>query len=355
MKQVLHTRAGLTVVRDVPVPPCPPGGVLVRTAYSAISSGTDRSRLQEDQRSLLERARERPELVRRTVESAVREGVRETRDSVRRKLAEESAGGYSLSGRVLEVGPRVTGLSPGDAVACGGVGHAVHAEIAAVPRNLCAAVPHAVPLPAASLTTIAAIALHAIRLSDVRVGERVAVVGCGLVGQLACRLLRCAGATVIALDLDPSRVELAVAGGADHGLTAGPDAAAQVRALAGGVGVDHAIVTAGAPSSDPLVLGAEATRDRGALTLVGAVPIDLPREPLYRKELAFRVSRSYGPGATTPNTRSVGWTTRSDTFVGRSSATWRPSWTSRPAGCSPSRTWWTTWSPSTTRPPRSRA
>ena len=296
MKQVLHSKAGLTVVRDVPLPPCPPGGVLVRTACSAISPGTDRSRLQETQRSLLERARERPDLVRRTLESVVREGVRETRDAVRRKLEEESAGGYSSAGRVLEVGPRVAGLSPGDLVACAGVGHAVHAEVAAVPANLCARIPQGVALPAASLTTIAAIALHAIRLSDVRVGERVAVVGCGLVGQLACRLLGSAGALTIALDLDRARVEQAVAGGADHGLEAGEDAAERVRDLTGGIGADHAIVTAGAPSSDPLLLGAQALRDRGSLTLVGAVPVELPREPLYRKELSFRVSRSYGPG-----------------------------------------------------------
>jgi len=296
MRQVLQNRSGLTVVRNVPAPPCPPAGVLVRNAFSAISSGTERARLEPGQRSLASRARERPELVKQTVEMALRDGVKNTRDTVRSKLGEEGAAGYSSAGVVVEVGARVRDLRPGDRVACAGAGHANHAELVGVPANLCAKVPNDVPLSAAALTTVAAIGLHGIRVSNVAVGESAAVIGCGLVGQLTCRLLRAAGAEVYALDIDPQRVQDAVAGGADHGLEVNENVRARMKTLTGGVGVDHAIITAAARTSDPLRLGADIARDRGALTLVGDVPIEMPRGPLYMKELVFRVSRSYGPG-----------------------------------------------------------
>jgi predicted dehydrogenase len=296
MKQVLQNRSGFTVVRDVPAPPCSAAGVLVRTFFSAISSGTERSRIEPGQRGLVARAREHPELVKQALNMALHDGVRSTRDKIRRKLAEEGAAGYSSVGMVTEVGAKVLGLRPGDIVACAGAGHANHAEVVSVPTNLCVKVPEGVPLPAAALTTIAAIALHAIRVSDVRVGDRAAVIGCGLVGQIVCRLLRCSGAEVYALDVDTERVEYAISAGADHGVEVGATSGKRVKTLTSGVGVDQAIVTAAAATNDPLLLGAEILRDRGALTLVGDVPIDLPRGPMYMKELRFHVSRSYGPG-----------------------------------------------------------
>src|SRR5579884_747312 len=300
MRQVLQNRSGLTVVREVPLPPCPPAGVLVRNEFSAISSGTERTSVESNQKSLLARARERPDLVRQTIDKARQEGLRATRDAVRRRLEEESPSGYSSAGIVLEVGPRVRGLEVGDRVACAGAGHANHAEVVAIPSNLCAVVPEGVSLQAASLTTLAAIALHSVRLAEVALAERVAVVGCGLIGQIVCRLLRSAGAGVFALDIDSSRIDDAVRGGADHGVPVGEGAAGAIRRLTDALGVDHAIVTAGAQVNAPLVLAAEITRDRGSVTLVGAVPIEFPRGPLYMKELRFRVSRSYGPGRYDP-------------------------------------------------------
>src|SRR5579884_2018919 len=300
MRQVLQNRSGLTVVREVPLPPCPPAGVLVRNEFSAISSGTERTSVESNQKSLLARARERPDLVRQTIDKARQEGLRATRDAVRRRLEEESPSGYSSAGIVLEVGPRVRGLEVGDRVACAGAGHANHAEVVAIPSNLCAVVPEGVSLQAASLTTLAAIALHSVRLAEVALAERVAVVGCGLIGQIVCRLLRSAGAEVFALDIDSSRIDDAVRGGADHGVPVGEGAAGAIRRLTDALGVDHAIVTAGAQVNAPLVLAAEITRDRGSVTLVGAVPIEFPRGPLYMKELRFRVSRSYGPGRYDP-------------------------------------------------------
>jgi predicted dehydrogenase len=295
MKQVLQTRNGTTVVRDVPDPPCPPGSVLVRNAYSVISSGTERSRVELSKQSLLGKARARPDLVRQVVDKARAEGIGATRRAVQTKLSTETSVGYSSAGTVVAVGARVAGLRPGDRVACGGE-HAAHAEIVAVPRNLVARVPDGVSLADASFATIAAVALHGLRLADVDLGARVAVVGCGLIGQIACRLAAAAGAEVIALDVDSSRVADAVAAGAEAGFAVTGDTAARVADHTGGVGVDAVMVTAAASTSDPLVLAAAIARDRGAVVLVGAVPIELPREPFYDKELSFRVSRSYGPG-----------------------------------------------------------
>jgi predicted dehydrogenase/threonine dehydrogenase-like Zn-dependent dehydrogenase len=297
MKQVLQVRrSGMTVVRDVPSPPCPPGSMLVRNVYSAISSGTERARVELSQKSLLGKARERPDLVREVVTRARREGIRATMQAVQHRLDEETAVGYSSAGEVVEVGEHTRGFTPGDRVACAGGGHANHAELCAIPANLCVKVPSSVPLESAAITTIAAIAMHGIRLADVRVGSRVAVIGCGLVGQIALRLLRAAGAETFALDIDPERVRQSTAGGADHALVIDGSTPAQVLALTNGIGVDDVVVAAAAPTSEPLLLAAGVARDRGSVVLVGAVPIELPRGPLYDKELGFRVSRSYGPG-----------------------------------------------------------
>ena len=299
MKQVLQNRKGLVVVRDVPEPKCPPGWVVVRNAFSAISSGTERSRVASSQKSLITRARERPDLVRSVARRARMEGVRRTRVAIQEKLDEESAVGYSSAGHVVRVGSRVRGFAPGDRVACAGAAFANHAEIVSVPSNLCAQVPPSVDLKRAALTTIAAIALHGIRLAGVTVGDRVAVVGCGLVGDLACRLLHASGAEVFAIDVDRDRVDRALTGGADHGFATVEQPAVKIRARTV-VGVDAVLVTAAASSNEPLLMAAELARDRGTVVLVGDVPVELPRGPLYGKELVFRISRSYGPGRYDP-------------------------------------------------------
>lgn len=297
MKQVLQApNSSAAVVRDVPAPACAPGGVLVRNAFSLISSGTERSRVELSGKSLLGKARERPDLVREVIARARREGWRATGRAVQLKLSEEMAVGYSSAGRVLELGEHVRGLRPGDAVACAGGGHANHAEIVSVPGNLCARVPDGVPLEAAAFTTVAAIALHGVRLADAGLGTRAGVVGCGLVGQIALRLLRCAGAETYALDIDRDRVAEAKRAGADHGYVIDESTASRMWRETGGVGLDCVLVAAAASSADPLRLGAAVARDHGTMVLIGTIPLQLDRAPLYDKELTFRVSRSYGPG-----------------------------------------------------------
>ena len=267
----------------------------MQTAFSAISSGTERARVELSQKSLLGKARARPDLVREVFNRARRDGMRATTLAVQQNLNEEIPVGYSSAGTVVEVGEHARGLQHGDRVACAG-GAASHAEFVAVPANLCVRIPPGVPLPSAAITTIAAIAMHAIRLADVRVGSRVAVIGCGLVGQLALRLLRAAGAETFALDINPQRVRQADAGGADRAVVIDRSTVEKVRAQTGDVGIDEVIVAAAAQSNEPLLLAAEIARDRGSVVLVGAVPIDFARGPLYDKELRFQVSRSYGPG-----------------------------------------------------------
>ena len=296
MKQVFQPRGAAPIVRDVPPPPCDPGGVLVANLFSVISSGTERTAVQSSSRSLVSTARGRPDLVKNVVERARRDGLRATVGTVRNTLAKERGAGYSSAGRVIEVGPRARDYQVGDLVACAGAGHASHAEIVSVPSNLCARVPAGVSARAAAMTTIAAIALHGIRLGDVVVGERVMVVGCGLVGQITCQLLAAAGAVVIGVDLDAERCEAARRAGADHVVVAGEGAADTVMRLVGGVGVDTALVTAASQTNAPLLLAADTLRDRGTLVIVGDVPVELPRAVLFQKELLLRVSRSYGPG-----------------------------------------------------------
>ncbi len=295
MKQVLQSRDAAAVVRDVPAPPCEPGDVLVRNGFSVISSGTERTRVTLSQKSLIGKARERPDLVRQVIGRARRDGLAKTAGLVRRKLGEETPVGYSTAGTVLEVGEHVRGFSPGDRVACAGGGHANHAEIVAIPANLCVKVPDGVELSSAAFATIGAIAMHGIRLADVRLGERVGVIGCGLVGQLALRLLESAGATTVAVEPDPVNAERALTSGAARAVTPA-QARYAVDELTGGVGLDSVIVTAASGDSSPLHLATELARDRGTVVLVGAVPIEFPRALLYEKELNFRVSRSYGPG-----------------------------------------------------------
>lgn len=293
MRQVLLLRGGARTVREVPPPSCAPGEVLVRNAFSVISAGTERSSGEQSRSSPLGRAMGRPDLVREIARKAAHDGIQQTWQGVQRRLAETWAVGYSSAGRIVEVGAAVTGLEPGQLVACAGVGHANHAELVAVPRNLCARVPPSVELEAAALTTIATVALHGIRLADVRVGDRTAVIGCGLIGQITCRLLRAAGSEVFALDIDKARVDAA---DADHAIVIGSKSAPQIVTAAAGIGVDHVLVTAASSSSDPLLFATEIARDRAEVVVVGDVPVEVPRAALFSKELSLRVSRSYGPG-----------------------------------------------------------
>src|SRR5256885_10603014 len=226
MKQVLQNlKTGAVTVTDVPVPVARPGFVLVRTAASLISAGTERTAVEAGQKSLIGRAMDQPALVKKVIERATQEGIANTVGAVRAKLASNVALGYSAAGTVIGIGEGVTSFREGDRVACAGLGYASHAEILAVPKNLCVAIPDGVSFEGAAFGTVGAIALQGVRLAEPTLGESVVVIGLGLIGQLTAQLLKANGCRVFGIDLDASKIELAQRLGADSGCA--PDNASQ--------------------------------------------------------------------------------------------------------------------------------
>jgi predicted dehydrogenase len=299
MKQVIQNlKNGKTEIADVPAPRPGAGAVLVRTAASVVSVGTERSVVDFAGRSLLGKARSRPDLVRQMIQKGRREGWLAAAEAAFSRLDHPMALGYSSAGIVVEAGAGVTRFHPGDRVACAGGGHAVHAEYAAVPVNLLAGVPEGVDLEEAAFGTLGAIAMHGFRLSGAALGERVAVIGLGLIGLLAAQIAQSAGCRVFGIDIDGKRVALARRLGIPAG--ARPDAERAGRTFTGARGFDVVLVCADTPSADPLVLAGALARDRGTVVAVGAVGMAIPRKPYYEKEIDFRISRSYGPGRYDP-------------------------------------------------------
>jgi predicted dehydrogenase/threonine dehydrogenase-like Zn-dependent dehydrogenase len=297
MKQVAQrSRDGRIVVVDTPTPSVRPGRVLVSNVCSVISAGTERGKLELGALNIVQKARARPDLTKKVLERARAEGVRSTVTAVRERLDALGSLGYSSAGRVLEVGPGVEGLAPGDQVACAGGGWANHAEVVVVPKNLVARMPPEVSFEEAAYGTLGAIALHGVRQSEAAVGERIGVIGLGLVGQLAVRILSAAGCRVVAIDLDRTAVDLSNGNGVTPLLRDDPRLSATVSDVTDGLGLDAVVICAAAASPDPLDLAARLARDRGRLVVVGDVRIDVDRGLLYGKELELRLSRSYGPG-----------------------------------------------------------
>jgi polar amino acid transport system substrate-binding protein len=307
MKQVVQNfRTGELKVEELPPPALRAGGVLVRTAWSLISSGTERTIVETAQNSLIGKARERPDLVRQVVDTFKREGLRSTYEKVKARLTKLAPLGYSASGVVSAVSSDVREFRVGDRVACAGGGYASHAEVLFIPKNLCCKVPETVSLCAASYTTVGAIALQGVRQADPRLGESVAVIGLGLVGQLTVQLLKAAGCRVLGVDIDSAACELAKSSGADAVAIDNESAKAACDALTEARGVDCVIITAGTKSSEPIELAAELARDRARVVVVGLVGMDVPRHSFYAKELELRLSRSYGPGRYDPGYEEKG-------------------------------------------------
>ena len=301
MKQVVQNyRTGQLKVEDLPAPALRPGGVLVRTARSLISAGTERTIVETAQSSLIGKARNRPDLVRQVLDSFKREGLSSTYEKVKARLSQSKALGYSASGVVMEVGSDAQEFRVGDRVACAGGGYASHAEVNFVPKNLCCKMPDGVSQESACYTTVGAIALQGIRQVDPRLGEAVAVIGLGLVGQLTVQLLKAAGCQVLGVDIDQAACELAKKSGADSVASDSTSARTACDALTGGRGADCIVITAATKSSEPVELGAELARDRARIVVVGLVGMDVPRHSFFAKELELRLSRSYGPGRYDP-------------------------------------------------------
>jgi predicted dehydrogenase/threonine dehydrogenase-like Zn-dependent dehydrogenase len=306
MKQVLQNlKSGKTTVVDVPVPLSEPGKVLVQVGASLVSAGTERMVVDFAHKNLVQKARSRPDLVRQTMDKAKRDGVLTTFDAVQNRLDRPMTLGYSCAGRVIEVGAGVTEMEVGDAVACAGTG-AAHAEIASVGRNLVARLPEGVGIESGAFGTLGAIALQGMRLAEIQLGETVAVIGLGLLGQLTVQMLRAAGCVVVGLDLQQGRANLAGGSGA-HAVATDPDAFAQLcLEFSVGRGADSVLITADTRSNDPVELAGTIARDRAVVVAVGAVGMTIPRAVYYEKELDFRISRSYGPGRYDPEYEEEG-------------------------------------------------
>jgi len=299
MKQLLQNlRNGQTTVVEVPIPVVKPGMALVRTQASLVSAGTERMLVEFGEKSLLDKARSRPDLVRQMVDKARREGLVSTIEAAFNRLDRPMPLGYSSAGIIESIGDNLQGFQVGERVACAGGGYAVHAEYALVPRNLIAKIPDNVDYESAAFTTLGAIALHGFRLSEAQVGERVGVIGLGLLGLLAAGIARAAGCHVLGVDLDPKRVELAEQMGATAVLRA--QAVEVAQAFSRGRGLDIILICADTPSADPVELAGAIARDRGRIVAIGAVGLTIPRKVYYEKELSFINSRSYGPGRYDP-------------------------------------------------------
>ena len=296
MKQVF-IKNGAAVVEDVPAPAAAPGEVLVRVAYSCISVGTELSGLQATSEPTWKRAARRPDKVLKVFSMLFTRGVDETVNIVRGQISAGSVLGYSAAGTVVGLGAGVEDIDIGARVACAGAQAAHHAEVIRVPRNLVAPIPDAVTIEDAATMTLGAIALQGVRRAEPTLGETFVVVGLGLIGQLTAQMLKANGCRVIGIDLDPRRVELAKSAGLDIGVSSSDNPPlVEITKLTNGVGADGVIVTAAAKSPEPLALAFKLCRRKGRVVLVGDVPIQIDRADIYRNELDFRISTSYGPG-----------------------------------------------------------
>jgi predicted dehydrogenase/threonine dehydrogenase-like Zn-dependent dehydrogenase len=287
-------------VLDVPQPSCRPGGVLVRSLYSLISTGTEVMKVTEANLSLLGKARARPDQVRKLADSVAQQGLRSTYAKAMNQLDSYSPLGYSLCGVVEEVGAGAEELKLGQLVACAGNEYALHAEVNWVPRNLCAPVPDGVEPRLAAFATVGAIAMHGVRRAEPQLGDTACVVGLGLVGQLTVQLLVASGVRVVGLDPAADRCRLAEQAGAVACDAPDPEGLARIEGtladLSGGIGADHVLLVAGGSSNGPVEAAARLARDRARVVDVGKLKLDLPWNAYYEKELDVRFSRSYGPG-----------------------------------------------------------
>ncbi len=301
MKQIAQNyKSGELIVLDVPAPSCRTGGVLVRSLFSLISTGTEMMKLTEAKMSMVGKARARPDQLKKVLDSVAQQGAVSTYKKVMSRLDSYTPLGYSLCGVVTEVGKGAEEFRVGQLVAAAGNEYALHAEYNWVPVNLCVPVPASVSPEHAAFATVGAIAMQGVRRAEVQLGDAACVIGLGLVGQLAVRLLVAAGVRVVGLDVIDDRCRLAEKAGAllcaaptEDGIAAVQHALAEITE---GRGADHVLLAAGGPSNGPVEAAARLARDRARVVDIGKTRLDLPWNAYYDKELDVRFSRSYGPG-----------------------------------------------------------
>jgi len=295
MKQLLQNiKNGKSIVEDVPIPTPRAGQALVKVEASLVSAGTERMVVEFAEKSLVGKARSRPDLVKQVLDKARREGLVNTAQAALNRLDQPMALGYSSAGTIIALGKNMTGFKVGQRVACAGGGYAVHAEYNVVPRNLLTPLPKNVDFESAAFTTLGAIALHGFRLGEPQMGENVAIIGMGLLGLLAGQIAAAAGCHVLGIDIDPARIALA----SSLGLQAvrRDQAVDSASAFTASRGFDLILICADTHSNDPVELAGAIARDRARVVATGAVGLTFPRKVYYEKEISFINSRSYGPG-----------------------------------------------------------
>jgi predicted dehydrogenase len=306
MKQVLQNfKSGELQVRDIPAPVARPGFVVVQNAYSVVSAGTERHAVEFAHKNILDKARARPDLVRKVLTYARNDGILTAYQLAMSRLDDWRPLGYSSAGRVIEIGEGVADISVGDWVVCAGAGYANHAEVIATPRNLVARIPQGVDAKQAAFTTLGAIAMQGIRRASLTPGASVVVIGLGLIGQIATLILKQYGFDVLGIDVNPRQVERAKNLGI-RAMSMEQDVRGAAKAMTEGGGADAVIVLAATADSKPVELAGELCRERGCVSVVGLVGMDIPRDLYYKKELDLVVSRSYGPGRYDPQYEEKG-------------------------------------------------
>ncbi|HEX2974990.1 MAG TPA: bi-domain-containing oxidoreductase, partial [Bacteroidales bacterium] len=305
---IQNFKTGEMYVDEIPAPVASEGMILVENEFSLISAGTERGTVKTAQASLIGKAKERPDLVAQVISNIKKEGLAATITKVRTKLDSLKALGYSCSGKVIASSDHSGLFRPGDRVACGGQDYASHASIVAVPQNLVVKIPDNVSYEEAAFTTVGAIAMQGIRQADTRLGERVCVIGLGLLGQITCQLLKANGCLVLGIDISDTLVDLAVRTSSVSALSrTAPNLIAACESFTEGHGFDSVIITAAANSNDPVELASALVRKKGKVVIVGAVKMDVQRDPyFYRKELELIMSCSYGPGRYDPSYEESG-------------------------------------------------
>ena len=295
MKQVIRKGLKQIIVDDIADPVVAPHHVLVRPVYSLISSGTETADIHTD--NIVKELADNPSHIQTVLGVLKQAGPTKTFHEVMAKLNTDYAVlGYSGAGVVVATHPTVRDLEIGQRVSYGGEGTG-HGETILAARNLVARMPESVSFQQASFTTLGSIALNAVRVAEIQVGETIVVIGLGLVGQLVCQLVRCQGGIVAAVDLQGDRVKLASDTGVEYPIVSSDSTLKTVMEVTSGRGADCVIVAAASKSSIPVQLAAQMCRDRGRIVVVGAVPLNIPRDQMYIKDLRLLMARAYGPGS----------------------------------------------------------
>jgi len=296
MKKNIKHQAKL-FAEEVPVPYCTAGSVVIANHYSLISAGTETSAVRGNKKDMVVKALTDPEIRKSLKDMIFQDGIIKTIDRVHFEMTKWTRLGYSGAGMAIEVGADIEKIQIGDYVAYAGEGHA---EYIRAMKNLCVKIPEGVSLNEAAFVALGSIAIQGLRQTEIQVGDVVAVIGLGLVGQLACQMLQVAGARILAIDKLQTRINLATSLGAEQGFLADDQIAKDLLRYTGGIGVDRVLICASTTSNVVIEQAIQISRDRGRIVLLGFVGLDIPQEQFYQKELELRISRSYGPGRYDP-------------------------------------------------------